>query len=409
MFPSRKAATTRTLSAVNDGDDLRDALVHCLDLLTRLAGGTSIPVEDKVRLRRLKMSASSARGPVELEAVGLDICALDLPVPKPVHGGPSVDSIVASAAHMAEEVADATSVPGLSGELRRLAAMPAPSPLPPALKEFNAEMHKLRDVVRFLRERGDLLSSTATGMAEHLGGLSPDGSVALARLNANKASIADADNLEDLQSVRAALLSSVEGLIQETEGRIRDGQNAMELVQMHNAHKTLLEGALLNARQMAHGDALTGLGNERALDSMVRSDAVDGGIVGVIALTVDGLSQRRERDGRESVGATIQQFAHVLKGELADSAQAFRLDGDVFVLMLPNQDLPAATDLATRLQQRFAAAPLRALGRDVDIRLSLGVSAWTAGKGFRDVFAKADKLRAIVAKKGGNAVRSMAC
>lgn len=409
MFPSRKAATTRTMPAANTGDDLRRALVHCLDLLTRLAGGTDIPVEAKVRLRRLKMSASSARGAVELEAVGLDICGLDLPVQEPRRQGPSVDSIVAGAAHVAEEVADAAAVPGLGGELRRLGAMPAPSPLPQALKEFNSEMHKLRDVVRFLRERGDLLSSTATGMAEHLGGLSPKGSDALARLNANKTSIADADNLEDLQSVRAALLSSVEGLILETEARIRDGQNAMELVQMHDAHKTLLEGALVNARQMANGDALTGLGNERALDNMVRSDAVDGGIVGVIALTIDGLSQRRERDGREAVGATIQQFAHVLQGELAEGARAFRVDGDVFVLMLPNQDLSAATELATRLQQRFAAAPLRALGRDVDIRLSLGVSAWTAGKGFRDVFAKADKLRAIVAKKGGNASRSMAC
>ncbi|MFK8004454.1 MAG: GGDEF domain-containing protein [Polyangiales bacterium] len=409
MLPSRKTRVTQAMPAAGSGDDLRQALVHCLELLTQLASGTNIPVEDRVRLRRLKMSVSSARGAVELEAVGLDICGLALPPPRPVRGGPSVDSIVAGAAHVAEEVADAAAVPGLSKELRRLAAMPAPSPLPPALAEFGSEMNKLRDVVRFLRERGDLLSSTATGMAEHLGGLSPSGSEALARLNTNKTSIADADNLEDLQSLRTSLLSSVEGLIRETEARIREGQSAMELVQMHETHRTLLEAALVNSREMAHGDALTGFGNERALDSMVRSDAVDGGVVGVIALTLDGLAQKRERDGRDTVGAVIQQFAHALKGELSSSARAFRLDGDVFVLMLPNHDLSAATGLATKLHQRFAAAPLRALGRDVDIRLSVGVSAWTAGKGFRDVFAKADKLRAIVAKKGGNAVRSMAC
>lgn len=409
MLPFRKAATTRTVPTQTTGGDLRKALVHCLDLLTRISSATDIPLEDKVRLRRLKMSASSARGAIELEAVGLDICGLDLPIPKPMRVGPSVDSVVAGAANAAEEVADAAAVPGLSTELRRLAAMPAPSPLPPALAEFGTEMHKLRDVVRFLRERGDILSSTATGMAEHLGGLSAGGGEALGRLNANKTSIADAANLEDLQSVRAALLSSVEGLIRETESRIREGQSAMELVQMHDAHKTLLEGALVNAREMAHGDALTGLGNERGLETMVRSGAVEGGIVGVVALTVDGLAQRRDQDGRDAVGAIVQQFAHILKGELAVGAQAFRVDGDVFVLMLPNHDLAAATHLATELQQRFAASPLRAHGRNVDIRLSLGVSAWTAGKGFREVFAKADKLRAIVAKKGGNSVRSMAC
>ena len=404
----RKAATTAAYAKVEAGGDLRQALVHCLDLLTRFAGATDIPLEAKVRLRRLKMAASSARGAVEMEAVGVDICELDLPVPKLQQEGPSVDCVVAGAAHAAEAVTDAAAVPGLSTELRRLAAMPAPSPLPPALVEFGAEMAKLRDVVRFLRERGDILSSTATGMAEHLGGLSDSGGETLVRLTANKNSIAEAATLEDLQVVRAALLSSVEALIRETESRIRDGENAKHLVQMHDAHKTLLEAALHNAREMAEGDALTGLGNERALESMVRSGAVEGANVGVIALSLDGLAERRDRDGRDSTAAILQQFARVLQGELDEDARAFRIDGDAFVLMLPSHDLSAATKLATELQQRFAAVPLRVGGRDIDLRLSVGVSAWVAGKAFREVFATADMLRTLVSKKGGDAVRSKA-
>lgn len=407
MFPSRKISTNRSFPPAGAGGDLRQALVHCLDLLGRIAGATDLPLEAKVRLRRLKMAASSARGVIELDAVSIDICGLALPVPE-LQNAPSVSCVVAGAAHMAEEVADAAAVPGLSTELRRLAAMPAPSPLPPALIEFGVEMQRIRDVVRFLRERGDILSSTATGMAEHLCGLSDAGEGALARLHANKNSIAGAASLEELQTMRTALLSSVEGLIQETQARIQDGQNAKDLVQMHDAHKTLLEAALVNANEMARGDALTGLGNERALDSMVRSDAVEDGSVGVVALSIDGLAQRRERDGRDAAGAIVQQFARVLKGELAENAQGFRIDGDTFVLMLPSQDLAATTKMATELQRRFAATPLRALGHNVDIRLSIGVSAWTAGTAFREVFARADKLRAMVTKNGGDAVRAKA-
>lgn len=404
MLPFRKASKSSPVPSA--AGDLRLAVVHCLDLLTRFAGATDIPLEAKVRLRRLKMAASSARGAIELEAVGVDICGLNLPTPAPLEDGPSVDCVVAGAAHAAEEVAAAAAVPGLSTELRRLAAMPAPSPLPAALVEFGAEMHKLRDVVRFLRERGDILSSTATGMAEYLGGLSSTGKTALDRLQTNKVSIADASSVEDLQGLRTELLSNVEGLIAETKARIDQGECAKDLVQMHEAHKTLLEAALVNAKEMAHGDALTGLGNERALNTMVRSGAVEGGSVGVIALSLDGLEEMREREGRDATGAVVQQFARVLKGELYENAEAFRIEGDTFVLMLPNREIAVAAKQAKELQARFAASPLRAQGRDVQLKLSLGVSAWKAGKAFREVFAKADKLRLMVKKSGGNGVKA---
>ena len=207
MLPFRKPSTRKTTVPIDAADDLREALVHCLDLLTRSTVATRIPLETQVRLRRLKMAASSARGPIELGAISIDICGLSLPAPEPYEDSPSVDSVVAGAAHVAEGVADAAAVPGLSKELRRLAAMPAPSPLPSALIEFGEEMHKLRDVVRFLRERGDILSSTATGMADYLSELGEAGGAgedALADLQENKRAIAGAGNAEELQSVRTS-------------------------------------------------------------------------------------------------------------------------------------------------------------------------------------------------------------
>ncbi len=389
--------------------DLRAAVQNCLELITRMSQALDVPVEDKVRIRRLKMAATQARGEVELDAVAMDIRSLEVTVPVNLNNadaGPTADSFVAAASDAAEQVATATEVPGLSKELRRLAAHPPPDPLPPAFIEFQGEMKKVADAVRFLRRRGDVLGQTAGNMAHMLSTLADTNPDMLNRLRSTEQGIEAAGDIQELNVLREKLLQDTRALVKEAEERARTSDTMRELVTLHQSHKELLETALADATAMAVRDVLTGIGNRRALDRAVHQAASETGDVGVISLELDAIRTISDRFGRDGGDDALRQLAALIAGELQGTDEVFRLEGSVFVVLTRGTTIAETQNRAKEICRHIAQHPFRLRGESANLTASAGASLWKAGKAFRQVLSVADQCRADVQSKGGNDVRT---
>ena len=396
-------ATATTDGAVT----LQGAIHHCLELLGQLGQHVDMPVEDKVRLRRLRMAAASARGPIELDAIAADIegFMLNVPTRPPPAQSVSVDAVVASAADAATVIAEATKLPGMSNELRRLAALPPPEPLPPALVELNRELSRVADAVRFCRERGDFMSATTNKLVDELAQLGGDADTQ-ARLSDVRRGLEAASSLDELEALRKQLLQETHQLVESVELQTRSVNSLRELVELHKSHQELLEASLRDANVAARVDALTGLGNRRALDQAVRERSDDTQDVAVALIELDRLNAIVAQHGRSGVDDAVRQLATLLTGELNEREMVFRLEGALFVALLPGLDAGHGAARLRAIVERVAQHPFRLRGSDEHLKASAGVAIWGAGRSFREVMAIADKAHVEAKKAGGGRVKA---
>lgn len=378
-------------------DDLRRALVRSLELLMELARATDLPVEEKVRLRRLKMAAAQARGEVEMGAVAMDVQGLDLEAAQ--DDSVSVDAVVAGAAGAFEQAFEATAMPGFTTDIRQMAAVGAPNPLPPALVELRGEATRLAGAVRFLRGRGDMLAGTTNELAGVLTQLTQDRPEVLGRLEATEKSLESAESIDDLELLREQLLCDARVLVADAKDRASQNAETQELLALHRAHKELLECHIKDVDAALTSDALTGLGNREALEDFVRSDAKSSDTTTVCVLEIDALASLRAA-GLSVSDSVVRQFAAILRGELSDDEAAFRIDGGAFVTLV-QQGQRDAKERMRSFAARVAESPIRVHGSDVSITTSIGLSEWKAGTAFREVLATADQRREKAQKRGG--------
>ena len=145
-------------------------------------------------------------------------------------------------------------------------------------------------------------------------------------------------------------------------------------------------------------DPLTGLPNRRAfgeaLESGLERRRRHGGALSLVMLDLDGLKQANDRSGHQAGDALLRRLAERLAAEAPAGAHAFRVGGDEFAVLLPEDGHWTAFCLASRLSEVLARE---------DITAGAGVAEVVDDAGAADVVRRAD-LALIAAKRTGRSV-----
>jgi len=129
---------------------------------------------------------------------------------------------------------------------------------------------------------------------------------------------------------------------------------------------------------LANRDGLTGLLNRRRLDEALNRQIQTNAPTPLACLMIDIDHFKRFNDefGHEAGDMVLQHVATIMLDTIGEQGQVYRFGGEEFTALLPETDETAAVDLAERLRNRIAEAPLAWRGRILGhITISIGVAA----------------------------------
>ena len=131
---------------------------------------------------------------------------------------------------------------------------------------------------------------------------------------------------------------------------VQDIGNSLEKQVMYEESKELME-----LRQNYRQDALTGIGNRRELDNVLRkySNAIviTGGFC-IISVDMDDLKKINDSYGHLEGDAALCQVAKVLKEVAGDKGSASRIGGDEFVVCVRTNQQEEAEQYVQNIKQR---------------------------------------------------------
>lgn len=149
----------------------------------------------------------------------------------------------------------------------------------------------------------------------------------------------------------------------------------------------------------ARTDALTGLLNRRALDSLLADPGAAPAPGAIAVIDVNDLKPINDRHGHTTGDAVLRTVARALQSRSRIGDPVFRIGGDEFLLLLPG--VPAA-DLLRRLEdvdQSLVSARLPGVAHPIHLSVSWGVSEY---RDRGDLIASIDRAdAAMYAQKQG--------
>lgn len=175
--------------------------------------------------------------------------------------------------------------------------------------------------------------------------------------------------------------------------------------------------------RLSQRDPLTGLFNRRRFEEALRHQLAytrrygKGGAL--LMIDLDRFKQINDQLGHAVGDEALRHVAAVLSDNLRGSDTlardaepsrvVARLGGDEFVALLPEADGAGAAAAAERLAEALSAAPLIVDGREIELRVSIGVATFDEHglPGEEELLAAADRAM-YVAKAGGGGGANLA-
>jgi diguanylate cyclase (GGDEF)-like protein len=175
---------------------------------------------------------------------------------------------------------------------------------------------------------------------------------------------------------------------------------AIHAERMRRIRRTLVDERV-EADELARVDALTGLGNRRALDeALVAQVALAARTARPLAALVgdlDNFKQINDRFGHHGGDRILQHVAAVMRDVVRAPDSCFRWGGDEFVILLAEADLAEAQEVAARVAMAIAARCFAPDGTAIGI--TIGTAEHATGQSGSHLLAIADD--ALLATKAG--------
>jgi diguanylate cyclase (GGDEF)-like protein len=160
--------------------------------------------------------------------------------------------------------------------------------------------------------------------------------------------------------------------LQELQMRVRAGQRILDL------QTNLLQAQAELHRQATH-DALTGIWNRGAILEILHRELErsrrDGQPLGVVMADVDYFKRINDTHGHQAGDKVLHDVAQHIKTCLRTYDAVGRYGGEEFLLVLPKCSLSSAAEIAERVRQQLAQAPIQTDAQSIPVTLSLGVAA----------------------------------
>jgi diguanylate cyclase (GGDEF)-like protein len=121
------------------------------------------------------------------------------------------------------------------------------------------------------------------------------------------------------------------------------------------------EQKLARLAQEALTDSLTGLGNHRSFQEDLRREIArrtrSGACFSIVMLDLDGLKQINDRLGHQAGDERIRAASDCLRATMRTTDAAYRIGGDEFMVLLPDERAWGALEFARRLQEEALRHP----------------------------------------------------
>jgi diguanylate cyclase (GGDEF)-like protein len=185
----------------------------------------------------------------------------------------------------------------------------------------------------------------------------------------------------------------------------------LEGIRLQRANALLaarLHVALQKVELDAATDALTGQGNRRALDELLKQQAAlyvsSGKSFSILMLDIDFFKSINDGFGHMTGDDVLRAFAQRVREYLRPGDVCARFGGEEFVVVLPQTTLEEAREVAERLRLGVAQCPLLETPR-VQVTVSIGVATLAAGQTVGELLATADAAVYVAKKAGRNQVQ----
>ena len=148
-------------------------------------------------------------------------------------------------------------------------------------------------------------------------------------------------------------------------------------------------------REMAMGDALTGLANRRHLDTVIELRLEEaqrlGQSISCLMVDVDHFKRFNDQFGHEAGDEVLRAMGRVLSHSMRESGVAFRYGGEEFLLLMPQLDPQQAARRAEQIQAEVRAIRVQHGGRELgQITASFGLASAPDHCGFAKLVETAD-------------------
>lgn len=166
---------------------------------------------------------------------------------------------------------------------------------------------------------------------------------------------------------------------------------------------------LSRARLLAETDDLTGLLNMRGFSGtasrLFRQAQRYQRAASVLMIDSDNLKEVNDAHGHEAGNRLLRQLSRLAQAELRYTDVMARYGGDEFIVLLPETPAKGALEVAGRIVDAVANAPLEVAGKRVACTVSIGVAAYPEDGGTLDaVAARADRAMYQAKQAGRNRV-----
>ncbi|HEX7113631.1 MAG TPA: diguanylate cyclase [Steroidobacter sp.] len=131
----------------------------------------------------------------------------------------------------------------------------------------------------------------------------------------------------------------------------------------------------LRMRRLAMTDELTGVPNRRAVLSRLEPVLAEpGASCAMLIIDIDHFKSINDEHGHPEGDEALKQVADCLRSEVREPSFIGRLGGEEFVVVMPDADEKAATQLAETFRQRVSTLDARRWFEDRHITVSIGIT-----------------------------------
>jgi len=140
-----------------------------------------------------------------------------------------------------------------------------------------------------------------------------------------------------------------------------------------------LERSYENMQMLARVDDLSGLYNRRYFYEKLEKLASlyeernDGSTFSLIILDVDDMTYINDQYGQQNGDTVLRSIAEVMLGNTKKQDTCFRIGGDEFAAVLPDQDKMAALGVAKQIVTHVASNPIILEGKREKVTVSIGL------------------------------------
>lgn len=197
---------------------------------------------------------------------------------------------------------------------------------------------------------------------------------------------------------------------QETQQQLQEMSQKMQKMEVE---ADSLRNNLKLAHDQALRDPLTNLPNRLAYDERISVEYNRWfrykEPLTVIIWDIDLFKQINDKYGHKAGDRTLALVAQLILNNSRNTDFAARFGGEEFVMLLPNTTAEKALLPAEKIREKVADSDFNYQGESIKLTISCGISEFSDGDTFEDVFERADKALYLSKKEGRNKCSIISC